>query len=52
MEIIDERERKKKERSKGVTQAIAKVWELNGSLFFKPNLELALSIILKERELY
>ena len=33
MEIIDERERKKKktktERSKGVPQAIAKVWELN-----------------------
>ena len=30
MEIIDEKERKKTERRKGVAQAIVKVWELNG----------------------
>ena len=30
MEMIDEKERKKTERSKGVAQAIVKVWELNG----------------------
>ena len=32
MEIIDERERQKAktERSKGVAQAIVKLWELNG----------------------
>ena len=68
MEIIDEREMQKTntEKSKGVVQAIVKVWELNGfvarlgffqlickaSLIFKMNLKLALSLVLKERGLY
>ena len=55
----------KTERNKWLAQAVVKVWELNvfvvlcfvqlickASLIFKSNLELALSIILKERELY
>ena len=57
MEIIDEIERKKKQRQKeatgfccafklGFVQLICRA-----SLIFKSNLELALSIILKEREL-
>ena len=61
-----EREKTKTKRNKGVTQVIAKVWELNdfvvhlgfiqimckASLIFNSNLELALSIILKESKLY
>ena len=61
------RQKTKKEKNKGVTQAIVKVWELNdcavfnvgflqlickASLIFKLNLEPALSIILKERQLH
>ena len=54
--------KQRQKRTRGV-EAIVKVWELNGfivrflqlickaSLIFKSNLELALSIILKEREL-
>ena len=53
----------KKERNKGVTQAIVKVWQLNNLvvrlsliwkyyLICKLNLELALLIILKETESY
>ena len=56
----------KTERNKGVMQAIVKVWQLDNyfgfklgffelicedSSFFKSNIELALSIILKQREL-
>ena len=68
MNIIYEREKQKTktERNKGVMQAIGKVWELNDfvvclsflqlicktSLIFNSDLELALSIILTERELY
>ena len=68
MKIIHERESKTKktERNRGVMQAIVKVWELNdfvvylsflqyiliSSLIFKSNLELVLSIILKDGELY
>ena len=58
--------RKGKEGGQKGTQAIVKVWELNdcvkrlgflqsickASSIIKSNLELALSIILKERELY
>ena len=49
-------------KREGVTEAIVKGWELNdfvvrlsffkASLIFKSNLELALSIIWKQRELY
>ena len=60
-----ERKKEKKERKRGVTQALVNVRDLNdcafklcflqltckASLIFKSNLELILSNILKEREL-
>ena len=63
MKIVDERETKKKKQTNKQTrgtEAIVKGWELNdflqlickSSLIFKSSLELALSIILKQRELY
>ena len=63
MKTIDEREMQKttkeKQRQKGArgTEAIVKGWELNDfvvhlSQVFSSNLELALSIILKQRALY
>ena len=59
------KEKQRQKRARG-TEAIVKGWELSGfvvhlsflqlickaSLIFKSNLELALSIILKQRELY
>ena len=59
MKTIDERELQKttkenKQRQKGArgTEPIVNGWELKASLIFKSNLELALSIILKQTELY
>ena len=67
-EICKNQQKKNKQRQKGArgTEAIVNGWELNDcafklgflqlickvSLIFKSNLELALSIILKQRELY
>ena len=67
-ELRKKKQKKNKQRQKGArgTEAIVKGWELSGfvvhlsflqlickaSLIFKSNLELALSIILKQRELY
>ena len=63
----DTQKQKKKQAKQKTTEAIVKGWELNYScafklgflhlickvsLIFKSNLELALSIILKQRELY
>ena len=47
MKAIDERERCDERCVGGGGEAIVKGWELND--FFKSNLELALSIILKQR---
>ena len=67
-EKCQKQQKKNKQRQKGArgTEAIVKGWELSGfvvhlsflqlickaSLIFKSNLESALSIILKQRELY
>ena len=61
-ENCKKQQRKNRPGQKGVsgTEPIVKGWELNdflqlvckASLIFKSNLELALSIILKQRELY
>ena len=58
IKIIDEREMQKTTKEKQTkTEAIVKGWELNDfvvhlSQVFSSNLELALSIILKQRALY
>ena len=58
IKIIDEREMQKSTKEKQTkTEAIVKRWELNDfvvhlSQVFSSNLELALSIILKQRALY
>ena len=58
IKIIDEREMQKTTKEKQTkTEAIVKRWELNDfvvhlSQVFSSNLELALSIILKQRALY
>ena len=58
IKIIDEREMQKATKEKQTkTEAIVKGWELNDfvvhlSQVFSSNLELALSIILKQRALY
>ena len=58
IKIIDQREMQKATKEKQTkTEAIVKGWELNDfvvhlSQVFSSNLELALSIILKQRALY
>ena len=67
MKVKDEREGKRSRKQQGRTETILKGWELNDfvvhlsqrfqlickvSLILKSNLDLALSIILKQRELY
>ena len=64
MKIVDERERHKKQRQKEANESVRAKWFCyaftlgflqlicEASLIFRSNVMLALSIILKERELY